>query len=285
MKFLSTLVVASLLAVPASATTLRITITNNQGAPEDGLAGFALTPVYSAFHNGIFDSYDLGAEVSAGVEQLAELGNPGLLPAERTAADVSPGSVATVVANGRPIFGGETAVGEVEITDFANQRYFSFLSMIVPSNDTFIANGNPLAFDLFNDDGSFAGLQTINVTGLQVRDAGTEANDSSAGGGAAFSSIAVGTEGLDTRGSGGVTDGFAGLAEFLGTPTVPGFTIDPALGGGGFFSNADNAGLFNIATITIEEVAPVPLPASGLLLLSAFGVAGAVARRKAKKQG
>ena len=156
--------------------------------------------------------------------------------------------------------------------------------MVVPTNDTFIANGNPTAFDLFNDDGTFAGLRTIEVTGNQVRDAGTEANDASATGGAAFSSIAVGTEGVDTRSSGGVTEGFSGLADFLGTPTVPGFTIDPSLGGAGFFANADNAARFSIATITIEEVvAPVPLPAGGLMLMSALGLAGFGARRKAKK--
>lgn len=282
MKFLTTLVMAAVLAVPAGATTLRITVTNNQAAPEDGLAGFALTPVYSAFHNGNFDSYDLGVDVSAGVERLAELGDTSLLPGERTAPGVSPGSVATTIANGRPIFGGETAVGEITITDFTNQRFFSFLSMVVPTNDTFIANGNPLAFDLFNDDGTFAGLRTIDITGLQVRDAGTEANDATASGGAAFSSIAVGTEGANTRGTTGVTDGFAGLSTFLGTPTIPGFTIDPDLGGPGFFDNPENAALFSIATITIEEVSAVPLPAGGVLLLSALGMAGFAARRRAR---
>ncbi|MEO9604036.1 MAG: spondin domain-containing protein, partial [Lentilitoribacter sp.] len=76
MKFLSTVIIAASLAAPAMATTLRVTVTNNQAAPTAGVAGFALTPVYSAFHNGLFDSYNLGEEVSAGVEQLAEVGNP-----------------------------------------------------------------------------------------------------------------------------------------------------------------------------------------------------------------
>ncbi|MEP1539378.1 MAG: spondin domain-containing protein [Paracoccaceae bacterium] len=281
MKFLSTVIIAASLAAPAMATTLRVTVTNNQAAPTAGVAGFALTPVYSAFHNGLFDSYNLGEEVSAGVEQLAEVGNPGLLPDERTALGVSPGSTAITVANGRPIFGGETAYGDVVIDDFANQRFFSFLSMVVPTNDTFIANGNPTLFDLFNDDGTFAGPLTINVTGLQVRDAGTEANDASASGGAAFGANSVGGEGVDTRGSGGVTEGFTGLSTFLGTDTVPGFQIDPALGGSGFFDDINNAALFNVATITIE-ISPVPLPAGGVLLLSAMGFAGFVSRRKAR---
>lgn len=282
MKFVSTLAVAALLAAPATATTLRVTVTNNQAAPEAGVAGFALTPVYSAFHNGNFDGFDLDEDVSAGVERIAELGDASLLPGERTAAGVSPGSTATLVANGRPIFGGETASSEIEITDFENQRFFTFLSMVVPSNDTFVGNEDQFAFNLFNDDGSFAGPQTINLTGLDIFDAGTEANDASATGGAAFSSIASGPEGVDTRGTTGVTAGFSGLGEFLGTPTVPGFSIDPALGDGGFFANLNNAALFSVATITIEEVvAPVPLPAGGILLLSALGFAGFASRRKA----
>ena len=282
MKFLSTVVIAAVLAAPAMATTLRVTVTNNQAAPTAGVAGFALTPVYSAFHNGVFDSFDVGAQVSAGVEQLAEIGSPSLLPAERTALGVSPGSTAINVADGRPIFGGETVYGDVEITDFANQRFFSFLSMVVPTNDTFIGNADSTAFDLFNDDGTFAGPLTINITGLGVYDAGTEVNDSSATGGAAFSAIANGGEGVNERAtSGGVSEGFTGLSEFLGTNTVPGFQIDPALGGSGFFDDFNNAALFNVATITIE-ISPVPLPAGGVLLLSAMGFAGFVSRRKSR---
>ncbi len=281
MKLLTAiLATTTMLALPAGATTLRITVTNNQNAAANGTdAGFALTPVYGAFHNGSFDTVTLGEEVSAGVETLAELGNPAAVRAEREAA--LPGSTAAVIANGRPIFGGESASAEVDITDIANQRYFSFLSMIIPSNDLFVANDNALAYDLFNDDGSFVGPQTINITGLQVFDAGTEENNADVSGGAAFIAGSNAPGGVDTDGV--ASAGFAALEEFLGTTTVAGFNIDPELAPPSFFADASNAGLFNIATITIEEVvAPVPLPAGGALLLSGLAFGGFAARRKAR---
>ncbi len=282
MKFLTTLLATTVLALPASAATLRITVTNTQAAPSEGSAGFALTPVYTALHNGNFDSVTAGSAVSAGVETLAELGNPSLLPAERTADGVSPGSVATTISNGRPLFGGESATVEIDVDDFENQRYFSFLSMVVPSNDLFIANADPLAYNLFNDDGTFVGPQTINVSGVNVWDAGTEANDASITGGAAFVAGSDATAGVVTDGV--ATSGFSELATYLGASTVPGFSIDESLGFDGFFSDFSNAYTFNLATITIEEVAPVPLPAGGLLLLSGLGLGGIVARRKKKMQ-
>lgn len=282
MKFLTTLIATTVLAMPASATTLRITVTNNQNAISEGNAGFALTPVYTALHNGNFDSVTAGSAVSAGVETLAELGNPSLLPAERTAEGVSPGSVATTISNGRPLFGGESATVEIDVNDFENQRYFSFLSMVIPSNDLFIANADPLAYNLFNDDGTFAGPQTIDVTGVNVWDAGTEANDALTTGGGAFVAGSDATAGVVTDGV--ATAGFSDLATYLGVTTVPGFLIDEGIGIDGFFGDFSNASIFSLATITIEQVAPVPLPAGGLLLLSGLGFGGFVARRKKKMQ-
>ena len=277
MKVLTAALVASALAVPASATTLRITITNNQA--DDG---FALTPVYSAFHDGNFDPVTVGEQASFGVERLAELGQIDVLPLERTADQ--PNSTATAVFGdgAPPIFGGVTSSAEIEITDFENQRFFSFLSMVLPSNDLFIANAQADAYNLFNDDGTFVGPQIINVTGEQVYDAGTELNDASLDGGAAFVAGSTATAGFETDDA--ITAGFSALEEFLGVTTGPGFVIDSDLGSNGFFADASNAALFNIATITIEEVvAPVPLPAGGMLLLSGLGFAGFAARRKAKR--
>lgn len=285
MKLLTAILATTVLALPASAATLRITVTNNQDAPiagPDGFsgdAGFALTPVYGAFHDGSFDTVTLGEEVSAGVETLAELGSPAAVRAEREAAH--PGSTGTVIANGRPIFGGESASAEVEITDFENQRYFSFLSMIIPSNDLFIANADAQAFNLFNDDGSFAGPRIINVSGLQVFDAGTEENNADVTGGAAFIAGSSAPAGVDTDGV--ASAGFSALEEFLGVDTVAGFNINSELAPSSFFADANNASFFNVATITIEQVAPVPLPAGGALLLSGLAFGGFAARRKSKR--
>jgi hypothetical protein len=55
-------------------------------------------------------------------------------------------------------------------------RYFSYASMVIPSNDAFIANGNPMFLPLFDDMGSFVGGR-FTVSGGMVLDAGTEVND------------------------------------------------------------------------------------------------------------
>ncbi len=55
-------------------------------------------------------------------------------------------------------------------------RYFSFASMLFPTNDGFISNNNPQAIEVFDDLGNFVGADFI-VTGEQTWDAGTEVND------------------------------------------------------------------------------------------------------------
>ncbi len=56
-----------------------------------------------------------------------------------------------------------------------SSRYFSYASMVVPSNDAFIANDKLLAFQVFDPMGGFIGANFI-VLGSMVRDAGTEVN-------------------------------------------------------------------------------------------------------------
>jgi hypothetical protein len=60
-----------------------------------------------------------------------------------------------------------------DISDPMNNMFFTFLSMILPSNDTFLGNDNPL--QLFDAAGGFLGNRTINVTGADLWDADTEA--------------------------------------------------------------------------------------------------------------
>ena len=277
MKIAIPLVMAALLAVPANASTLRITISNDASS-----AGFALTPVYAAFHNGDFDSYNVGEAASPGLEQLAEVGNFGPVRDERIAATTGNGNPSTGAVfssftpggDRRPLFGGESATVDVEITNRSTQRFFSFLSMVIPTNDLFIGNGNPLAFELFDDLGNFTGDRTITVTGAAIRDAGTEVNDRTTG--VAF---AAGQDGAAGATEGGVVieNGYAELIRYVGLDTVAGFTIDPNLKNTLLDTPANE---FAVATITISEVAAIPLPAGGFLLLSALGIGGLLARRK-----
>jgi len=55
---------------------------------------------------------------------------------------------------------GETAYIPFEIELIPGAvHYFSYASMILPSNDAFVANGNPLAFPIFSESGEFLPVQ------------------------------------------------------------------------------------------------------------------------------
>lgn len=73
---------------------------------------------------------------------------------------------------------GEIVTQEIVLdsSNIANNRYFSFASMIAPSNDAFIANDDPKEIEIFDEEGNFIGAEYI-VTGSDVWDAGTEVND------------------------------------------------------------------------------------------------------------
>lgn len=280
MKYALSCVLALAMAAPAAAASLRITITNDAQP-----SGFALTPVYTAFHNGDFDSYNPGEAATPGLEALAEVGNFVPIRDERIAATTGQGNPSagavfssfTPDGGRRPLFGGESATVDVELGNVPTQRYFSFLSMVIPSNDLFIANGNPFAFELFDAQGRFLGNREIKVTGASIRDAGTEVNDRTFG--VAFAAGQNGGEG--TLESGVVTtDGYGELIRYVGLDTAGGFTIDTDLKNTLLDFSANE---FAVATIRIEAIAPVPLPASSFMLLSAVGAAGLVARRRKAK--
>jgi Ca2+-binding RTX toxin-like protein len=76
-----------------------------------------------------------------------------------------------------PIDAGETATFSITVDGSAStSRYFSYASMIIPSNDFFISNGNERAHEIFDAQGNFLGADFI-ILGSQVLDAGSEVND------------------------------------------------------------------------------------------------------------
>ena len=299
MKFALPIILASVMAMPAAATTLRITVTNETGALGSG--GFALTPVYTAFHDGNFTAFRDGATASGGVERLAEVGQflPGVdgngdpLPSlvdERNAAtsNSQPQVFSSFTPDGdrRPLFAGESETVEVNIGD-SDRRFFTFLSMVIPTNDLFIGSEGS-GIELFDAAGNFIGPSLLNITGADIYDAGTEVNqvlrDAITGdlleSGIAFAAGQNG--GLGTEENGVIAqDGFGELAQFLGLETGPGFNIADTQG----ILNNISASNFNVASISFEVVAPapVPLPAGGLMLLSAMGLGGFVARRRKQR--
>lgn len=237
----------------AQATVLKITVTNNAE-----VNGLTFTPVYTAFHSAAYDAFNVGSTASAGLKSLAELGMGGGLAAERTAVD--PNSVGGMIfpdGGMRPLFPGEMGSMEFNITDPSSNMYFTFLSMILPSNDTFF--GRDDALQIFDGAGVFLGNRTINVTGADLWDAGTEALNIAA---APFAPGSTpGDNPVDANTSIRAAES---LAAFAGLTLPNGQTLDANL-----IDFLLNPAAFNVASITIEEV-PEPAVASILLL----GLAG-----------
>lgn len=256
-------------AVSAHAATLKITVTNNQAA-----GGLSITPLYTAFHDGSFDAFDLGGIASPGLELIAETGAPSSIAAERRAIDPDSQPIVLASPDGPPpIQPGESVSGTIDV-NASEELFFTFLSMVLPSNDHFIGNDNPLAYQIFDANGTFTGNTTISVTGEQIYDAGTEANGLE---GAAF------IQGVDIAdsptGEGRIQQGLPLSNELFGSGVLlaTGDTLNPAL----IDFNSD-PGAFNLLTIEISKIAPVPLPASAPMLLGALGFLAWRQRRKTR---
>jgi hypothetical protein len=192
---------------------------------------------------------------SAGVEDVAELGGGGAtLIGEVTAQQAS--AVAAPVRNAdsslSPLFPGATQSVVLSLDPTAN-RYFSYLAMVVPSNDAFIGNDNPTVVELFDAGGGFVGAD-FTLTGNRIWDAGTEVNGLT---GALF---VVGQDGSLSPAEGGVVHA-ADLGEIFGhyvgqnTPAGYVFSGGPAATDG----------------IISFSFAVVPEPGTGVL--AAMGVA------------
>ena len=176
----ATIAAGSTLAMASTATAntlVKVTIENL--SPSDGLV---ITPLWVGFHDGMFDTFDLGSPTTPSLKRLAEDGNTGPITTDFlnsgdgvvtgtiTGAGLGPGTP--------PVIPPSTTAMSVFTLDenLPSSQYFSYAAMVVPSNDAFIGNENPLAFKIFDDFGNFMGADFI-VTGTGVWDAGTEEND------------------------------------------------------------------------------------------------------------
>ena len=247
-----------LFASSAGAEMVQITIENL--APQYGTYQ---TPFWVGFHNGQFDVFNSGQAASAELERLAEDGN--VDPLRGAFASSGFGSMDAVIAPGGPFAPGDVAsmILDVSAND-PNSRYFSFASMVIPSNDAFIGNDDSMAYEVFDANGMFLGLDFF-VAGSHVYDAGTEVNDEIPAHTAFF-----GQSMPDT----GVTEnGTVHMhAGYLGSYGTPGgnqsILADP------MFRGAD----FTLPDYPIARVTVTAIPAPGALAL--LGLAGMVGTRR-----
>lgn len=245
-----------LISQASAAFDVRVSVTNN--AASDGLY---FTPVWTGFHDGSFDLFSTGSVASAGLVELAETGSPATLDSE---FGTTGGRVSTTLASASGIGPGlfdpsRSASFDISLDETSN-RYFTFASMLLPSNDAFIGNGDPLANELFDSMGNFNGPITITLFGANVYDSGSELNDTF---GAPFSMVGgISTDTTD------VVSLHAGLDDFVGT----------ALGNGDILGQAFN-GLTPIATITVTAV-PEPSTFAAIAGICTLAIVGCSRRRR-----
>lgn len=184
--------------------TSQVTVSIENLAPANGTR---LTPVWVGFHNGNFDTFDGGSAASAALESLAEDGDNTLLSQDFNNSGV--GAIDGTVG-GAPIQPSEV-VTENFVVDPSTGQYFSFASMVLPSNDTFIGNGDPEAYLIFDAQGNFVGADIL-VLGSRAYDAGTEVNDELPANTAFFGQAAPDT-GVDEGGVVRLSEGFLPASE------------------------------------------------------------------------
>ncbi|MCA1994217.1 MAG: spondin domain-containing protein [Coleofasciculus sp. S288] len=241
----STLTMAS----TATAATLKVTIENI--APQNGLV---VTPLWVGFHDGSFDIFNLDEPASLSLERLAEDGDTAPIANEflTSGAGIVEGTLLGpgISPTSPPVIPPTTSATRTFTLDgnLASSRYFSYAAMIVPSNDAFIANNNPFAVKIFDEEGKFLGADFI-ISGDRIWDAGTEVNDE----------VPENTALL------GQTMPNTGLDENGVVKSHPGF-----ISGGNILSAFPNADFttpgYQVARIKVEQV-PEPATTMGLFAL------------------
>jgi len=264
------IVFASFSANAVGQQTIRVEVENLQGA-----GGFYFTPVLFGLHDGTVDMFDMGDSagnnaMGTALQALAEGGDTSGLTSlfAESGLVTSPGGFA-----GAPVFD----PGELATVDFnasTSNRFFSFASMLIPSNDVFFGNNNPSQFEIFDANGDFTGPLEFTIQGSMLYDAGTEVLDSSV---AAFvpggSGAAGAGGGPDQNGTVQFLDDGSGTGftafnnEFNGQTTAAGTTVTTNLSAGS-----------QIARIRITAV-PEP---NSLALLGLIGIGSLVFARRRK---
>lgn len=250
---------ATLIAAESEAQTQQVRVEVTSNSPTGGAA---ITPLWVGFHNGSFDTFNVGATASAGLEEIAESGSAAGLASELGMADGRMGGVLASPTGPPPIQPGETVSGIFDL-DSTNNQFLSYAAMVLPSSDFFVGNDN--AIDLAS---VFSGGTVTFDIGGTVWDAGTEVDDFATSPGNPLFGIPAG-DGAAGADQGGTISAVTGdpYAGFLNTPA--GVDFGPL--------NFNDAALYpnGIATVTITAV---PEPTS--LGIIGLGLGGLFLRRR-----
>jgi hypothetical protein len=248
---------AACTGLSASAAIVDVTVTVQNLVPANGIA---FAPLHLGFHNGSFDAFNLGGVATAPIISVAEGGAGGAWQSAFAAADPT----ATRGTVGGLLLPGATSSLTLRVDTSLNPN-FTFAGMVVPSNDFFIGNDNPLGYRLFDAAGGLA-IPSITVKASDIWDAGSEAFDPAA---AAF----VGANDLRTPQNSVVAFNFAELAAFNGLATGAGYTFNSGLSAG--------SEVYRISF----AVSPVPEPGSLAMLTAGLLGIGFLVRRRREEGG
>jgi len=244
-----------LAAFGAQAALVQVKVTVESLVPANGIS---FAPMHVGFGKGSFDAFNRGGVATAPIISVAEGGSASAWFPAFAAAE--PGATLGTIA-GAPLQPGGLFMNTFTVDSAAN-RFFTFASMAVPSNDFFVGNDDPMEYALFGAGGS---LQTASITvkAGEIWDAGSEAFDVA---NAAF--VVGGNNDLRTPQNGVVNFNFAELAGFNGLTTATGYVLNSQL------RAEDDILRFTFA------VQAVPEPGTYALALVGLAALGFTARRR-----
>jgi hypothetical protein len=247
-------------ASPSLAQTVKIRVTVENLAPANSIS---LAPFRFGFGNGTFDSFDnnqpaflLGApDISqAPIVTIAEGGSGSTWFPAFQAAEPNANLGSVLGPSIPPILPGQSSSVEIDVN--SSNRFFTFGTMVVPSNDHFLGNANPTAFEVLDASGHLL-LTSITEDASRIWDAGSETENPA---NAAFLVGGVNDQRVDENLP--VTFNFADLSAFNGLTTAAGYVFDSSL----LSANTP------VLRISFEQI---PEPSSLLMVLASLvSVAG-----------
>ena len=240
----------------AAVVSLRVTVQNL--APANGIA---FAPLHVGFGQGLFDAFNDGSTAGAAIISVAEGGSGSAWQPAFAAAE--PGATRGTI--GGLLVSGATAQMDFTINTAMNS-FFTFGSMVVPSNDHFIGNDSPTEYQVFDAAGNLL-INQIDQDASEIWDAGSELTDPLA---AAF----VGTNSLRTAQNGVVNFNFSELSANNGFTTGAGYVFSNNL--------AANTPIYRIGFQVLQV--PEPTSAALAMLGLAMVVGTARAKRRAARQ-
>ena len=208
------------LSVVAHAQPVELRVSVQNLAPANSVSFAALR---LGFGNGTFDSFNRGQAAGLAAISIAEGGTGNAWFPAFSAAEPNATLGSVVRAAGGSLRPGETA-SSVFVVDPSINRFFTFGSMVVPSNDHWIANDNPRQYMLFNGAGQL-NISSISQFGGQIYDNGSEIEDP------ANAAFLVGSVNANRTPENGVVNfNFDRLDAFNGLTTTAGYVFQRQFG-------------------------------------------------------